>query len=341
MSNIHRSSQSSQPLLRWALIGIVVLLVAVVLGGCTGPTAKPLTGKQVRDLGNEMAAIEQVKDTVQLDAQDADWHAQYRRSKNNDTKSHAALLRGYIAEQRQAVSNQPAVERDYTQAAARYREATSAGGIYATEARYRIGILGAHDLLDTNSRQTAKNELQNLVRLPATVKVWVRQPELVGDGGPAVIGKPSGNQGAVLYSDEASTAAVVRLDSVYKNGHDRDATYYRIVDVFVRWFKAISPTYGAALALIVLALIIKLVTIPMTNASFRGMRDMQRVQPLLKELQEKYKDDRAKLAEEQMKLMKEHKVSPLGGCLPMLIQLPIFIVVYRAVQVYAAGFADS
>ncbi|HEX2952303.1 MAG TPA: YidC/Oxa1 family membrane protein insertase, partial [Armatimonadota bacterium] len=47
------------------------------------------------------------------------------------------------------------------------------------------------------------------------------------------------------------------------------------------------------------------------------------------------------LAEEQMKLMKEHKVSPLGGCLPMLIQLPIFIVVYRAVQVYAAGFADS
>jgi YidC/Oxa1 family membrane protein insertase len=93
--------------------------------------------------------------------------------------------------------------------------------------------------------------------------------------------------------------------------------------------------------LFLLAVLIKVITAPLTTMAYRGMRDMQRVQPLLKELQAKYKDDRAKLAEEQMKLMKEHKVSPASGCLPMLIQLPIFIAVYRAVTVYAFQFSNA
>lgn len=77
---------------------------------------------------------------------------------------------------------------------------------------------------------------------------------------------------------------------------------------------------------------------PLTVKGQRGIRDMQRIQPMLQELQTKYKDDKQKQAEEQMRIMREHKVNPLGGCGPMLIQIPIFIVVWQAVSVYAYQF---
>ena len=62
------------------------------------------------------------------------------------------------------------------------------------------------------------------------------------------------------------------------------------------------------------------------------MREMQHLQPRIAELQKKYKDDRQKAGLETMKLYKEHKVNPLGGCLPMLLQFPIFIALYQALS---------
>ena len=248
---------------------------------------------------------------------------------------------GYIAETRATLNKDVA---GYAEANLQYQQAVQAGGGFGAQARYRLGVLGINNLIGPQSGDLAKTNLQVLQRSTPSIGsgkqetiLWVRTPVLAGQDGPAKIG----GDPPTFKSEDAPTAANFALDKLFKNSVGLDGWYYRVVDAYVSWFKHLSPGYGAALALIFLSLLIKLVTTPLTTASFRGMRDMQRVQPMIKELQEKYKNDKQKLAEEQMKLMKEHKVSPLGGCLPMLIQLPIFIVVYRAVQVYAAGFADS
>ena len=77
-------------------------------------------------------------------------------------------------------------------------------------------------------------------------------------------------------------------------------------------------------AIIILTIIIQILISPLTFKSFRSMAAMKKVQPLIKEIQDKYKNDKQRLQAEMMNLYKVHKVNPLGGCLPMLCQLPIF-----------------
>ncbi len=89
-------------------------------------------------------------------------------------------------------------------------------------------------------------------------------------------------------------------------------------------------SYG--LAIIVITVIIKLLFWPLTNASTRSMKRMAELQPQMKALQEKYKDDPKKMNQKLMEFMKENKVSPLGGCLPMLLQIPVFIGFYQMLQ---------
>ncbi|MDX9703709.1 MAG: membrane protein insertase YidC [Candidatus Auribacterota bacterium] len=85
--------------------------------------------------------------------------------------------------------------------------------------------------------------------------------------------------------------------------------------------------YG--LAIILLTIIIKIIFYPLTHKSFQSMKKMQELQPKMAVLKEKYKDDQQRLQKETMALYKREKVNPLGGCLPMLIQLPIFFGLYR------------
>lgn len=85
-------------------------------------------------------------------------------------------------------------------------------------------------------------------------------------------------------------------------------------------------------AIIVITIIIKIVFWPLTQASTRSMKRLQALQPQMKAIQEKYKDDPAKMNRKTMEFMKEHKVSPLGGCLPMLLQIPVFFGFYQMIQ---------
>jgi YidC/Oxa1 family membrane protein insertase len=78
-------------------------------------------------------------------------------------------------------------------------------------------------------------------------------------------------------------------------------------------------------AIVVITIIIKMLFWPLTRASTRSMKRMAALQPQMKEIQLKYKDDPAKMNRKTMEFMKEHKVSPLGGCLPMILQMPVFI----------------
>ncbi|MCE9624895.1 MAG: membrane protein insertase YidC [Deltaproteobacteria bacterium] len=103
-----------------------------------------------------------------------------------------------------------------------------------------------------------------------------------------------------------------------------------------------SFLHNWGLAIIALTLLIKLLLHPLTRKSMQSMKAMQTLQPQLQKLREKYADDREQLNLQTMDLFKTHKVNPMGGCLPMLIQMPIYIalykVLYNATDLYHAPF---
>lgn len=99
-----------------------------------------------------------------------------------------------------------------------------------------------------------------------------------------------------------------------------------IIDLIYR----LVQNYG--LSIIIFTIIVKLLLIPLNLKSQRAMRKQQKIQPILTELQKKYANDQQKLQQEMMKLYKDNDVSVAGGCLPMLVQLPILIGLYRVIQ---------
>lgn len=86
--------------------------------------------------------------------------------------------------------------------------------------------------------------------------------------------------------------------------------------------------YGVAI--IILTILIKIIFWPLGNKSYKSMKEMQKLQPKITELRDKYKDDKTKLSQETMALYRLHKVNPLGGCLPVVIQIPVFFGLYKA-----------
>lgn len=95
-------------------------------------------------------------------------------------------------------------------------------------------------------------------------------------------------------------------------------------------FYNLTSDYSAAIALV--AVVIMMLIFPLTLKSTKSMLEMQRVQPEMKRLQNQYRNDRQKLNEEMMKLYQEHKVNPLASCLPLLAQMPIFIIMFRVLN---------
>ncbi|MDD3643761.1 MAG: membrane protein insertase YidC, partial [Candidatus Krumholzibacteria bacterium] len=96
------------------------------------------------------------------------------------------------------------------------------------------------------------------------------------------------------------------------------------------WMKRWIPNYG--LVIIILSILTKVIFYRLTHKSFKSMKDMQRLQPKIKELQEKYKNDRSRLNQETMKAYKEAGVNPLGGCLPLVLQMPVFIALFNVLR---------
>ncbi|MHC4713162.1 MAG: membrane protein insertase YidC [Planctomycetota bacterium] len=104
----------------------------------------------------------------------------------------------------------------------------------------------------------------------------------------------------------------------------------KIILWFLRVFHAGARNWGVAI--ILLTLLMRAFMHPLMRKSHTSMAKMQRLQPQIKKLQEKYKKDKQRLGQEQMKLMKEHGANPLGGCLPLFIQMPIFFSLYRSLM---------
>jgi YidC/Oxa1 family membrane protein insertase len=96
------------------------------------------------------------------------------------------------------------------------------------------------------------------------------------------------------------------------------------------WLYNIGLTWGQAI--IGLTIIVRLVLFPLTWKQYKSAQEMQVIQPQIKQLQAKYKNDRAKLQQETMKLYQEHRVNPFASCLPLVLQLPVFISLYYAIR---------
>jgi len=109
------------------------------------------------------------------------------------------------------------------------------------------------------------------------------------------------------------------------------------------WFYKLVPNYGVCIFL--LTLTVKLVTLPLSQKQYVSMQHMKDIQPQVKEMQEKYAHDKAMQGQKLMELYKKHNVNPAGGCLPMLIQMPIWIALYRtlytSVELYQQPFVKG
>ena len=109
-----------------------------------------------------------------------------------------------------------------------------------------------------------------------------------------------------------------------------------------RALNGIGLPYAFGFAIILFTVVVRLATFPLNMQQIKSSKAMQALQPKMKEMQEKYKNDREKLAQEQMALYKEHGVNPLGGCLPLLVQMPIWIGLYRAlIQLSTEGLLNQ
>ena len=108
-----------------------------------------------------------------------------------------------------------------------------------------------------------------------------------------------------------------------------------LIDTFYGWVN----NYAIAISLVAVA--IMLLITPLTMKSTKGMLEMQRLQPEMKKLQNQYKGDRQKLNEEMMKLYQEHKVNPLASCLPLLAQMPVFIIMFQVLNGLGRSGADG
>ena len=95
-------------------------------------------------------------------------------------------------------------------------------------------------------------------------------------------------------------------------------------------FYHVIPNYGVDI--IILTVLVKVCLFPLTRKSQMSMFKMQELQPELKKLQEKYKDDKQRMGQEQMALFKRHGVNPMSGCLPIVLQLPVFYALFRTLQ---------
>ncbi|MGD2124600.1 MAG: membrane protein insertase YidC [Desulfobacteraceae bacterium] len=95
----------------------------------------------------------------------------------------------------------------------------------------------------------------------------------------------------------------------------------------LRFFNQYVHNYGVSI--IILTVLIKILFWPLTHKSYKSMKEMQKLQPLMAKIREKYKNDKQQMNKELMGLYKTYKVNPMGGCLPMVIQIPVFFALFR------------
>ena len=138
-----------------------------------------------------------------------------------------------------------------------------------------------------------------------------------------------GKLSAQLPADGGSEAKLVAQNPELAESIDFGwwAVLCRALLFVLKFFESLTHNWGVAI--ILLTVLVKLLLYPLSHKQMASMEAMRRIQPQIQELQKKYADDREKLGMEQMKLFQENKVNPFGGCLPLLVQMPVWFALYR------------
>ena len=144
-----------------------------------------------------------------------------------------------------------------------------------------------------------------------------------------------GEKVAINFSTYFGTADY-RILQKYGKGYEKvvDFGFWAPISKVIIWSLTelynLIGSYGWAI--IILTVIIKIILWPLTHKSAKSMKEMQKIQPLVSALKEKYKSDPKKIQAETMKLYKEHKINPMGGCLPMVLQIPILFAFFTSLR---------
>jgi YidC/Oxa1 family membrane protein insertase len=136
-----------------------------------------------------------------------------------------------------------------------------------------------------------------------------------------------------IYPQGSFAALEDQIDK--RNSHDLN---YKVIDALVAATGRV-PSFSYGFALVLLAVVVKVLLLPLTKKQYASMREMQRMQPLVKELQKHFKG--TELQQKQMALYKEHNVSPFAGCLPSLLQLPFLFWIFAAIRQYEIAFGKG
>lgn len=132
----------------------------------------------------------------------------------------------------------------------------------------------------------------------------------------------------VLSGCMSTTTTLKTEDLLHGNFWDRNVVYYfsLALDTFAGW---LDGEYGFAILL--LTVVVRLCILPLTVKQMRSSKEMQKLQPKLAEIKKKHKDNPRQQQEETMKLFQQHNINPLAGCLPIFVQMPVFIALYNAI----------
>ena len=134
-----------------------------------------------------------------------------------------------------------------------------------------------------------------------------------------------------LYAGPQTTSVISQVADNLQLSKDYGKVHIFASPLFWLLNKLHDYVHNWGWAIVLLTIIVKAVLYPLTNASYRSMAKMRAVAPRLQSLKEKYGDDRMALQQAMMKMYKDEKINPLGGCLPMLLQIPVFIGLYWAI----------
>jgi YidC/Oxa1 family membrane protein insertase len=310
---------------RWRLAAAAGALA--LAAGCMSQA--PPSNSGLQEIGQDMASLSRTVSPAQALRKARDLSSEANEETEGGDRLRGARLHfeaGYLYERL----------RKPNTAAKEYAASAKAGAstAYQTNGEFRMGEviwLGRDDYQGDARKEAIRAYNAGGRFAPATLfgkggsepQVWV----ISGRGLAPRTGIPE------MAAKPVRAACYERLDVLYHGEFPYKFMHWAVGTAGRLW-----PGKAGALAIILIAVVAKLALTPLTNIQFRSMKAMQRIQPLIKELQEKHKSDRQALAQAQMRLFKEHRVNPLGGCLPLLIQMPILIFIYRAVDMYKYQF---
>jgi YidC/Oxa1 family membrane protein insertase len=313
---------------------LLLLLLLPFLVGCFGAGGTPLSRDELDGVRFKFEEIDRIRTEDEVKDRLAALRAELAPiadSKDAGFRAEAARLRLERAYCWERIG-------DFTEAQSEYGIlaggggggcAPSGGSKYGAVVSFRMAQISEYQQTIPDSpsdperlRKQTRGALERATRFPIGAETLIRRP-------------PVGSlQPGVWDRKDLHYEAYSRLDEYY-----RDTLSYRIFSALVR-FCGGDKSYSHVLAIVLIAILAKLITTPLSAAQFRSMQAMQAVQPELKKLQQKYKDDKQQMARAQMELFKAHKVNPASSCLPMLIQMPILIWVYYGIRHFVFQFWD-